>query len=101
MDTAEPVALTTYNDASNSCNAYTGPVRSRETGAVKTETCLSLGYEAARIAYQILDENMSEPAPGAGQTVAGQTVADKASELDGDAVTGSIEEIIRKAEPKS
>lgn len=66
-----------------------------ETGKSAMHTVGLRAREAARIAYQMLDENMSEPASGAGQTV-----ADKAPELDGDAVTGSIEDIIRKADPK-
>src|SRR4051794_22995721 len=51
LSTTDAVTVTTYNTGTAGYDAYTGTVRSRDTGAVKTSTCLSPGYEAVKIVY--------------------------------------------------
>jgi hypothetical protein len=67
-----------------------------ETGKSAMTTVGLRAREAARIAYELLDEHLEEPA-ATDQEVG----SDKMPKLDSDAVTGSIEEIIRNAEPKN
>ncbi len=51
LDTAETVTLTTYNDATNVYDGYTGTVRANAQGAIRTSTHLSPGYEAVKVVY--------------------------------------------------
>lgn len=66
-----------------------------ETGKSAMTTVGLRAREAARIAYELLDESVVEPA-GTEPVLA----SDKTPKLDAEAVTGSIEEIIRNAQPK-
>lgn len=66
-----------------------------ETGKSAMHTVGLRAKEAARIAYELLDDTMGET-----REAAPALASDKAEPLVDAAATGSIEEIIRSAEPK-
>lgn len=66
-----------------------------ETGKSAMHTVGIRAREAARIAYEVLDENLGDTAPGTTEPAFAQDAAP-----DRGTITGGIEAIIEEAEPK-
>jgi hypothetical protein len=66
-----------------------------ETGKSAMHTVGIRAREAARIAYEVLDENLGDTAPGTTEPAFAQDAA-----TDTGTITGGIEAIIEEAEPK-
>ncbi len=66
-----------------------------ETGKSAMHTVGIRAREAARIAYEVLDENLGDKAPSSAEPVFAQD-----AEPDTGTITGGIEALIEQAEPK-